>query len=94
MKFAELTSKAEQLAPEQLEPALREMMRDPRFGAILRLLRDHRESLVQGGSAMSVAAHAVGGHLMAHYFGGVDALLTLEMRLCGICEEAERERAG
>jgi hypothetical protein len=87
MKFAELESIAQGMPPERVDPSLRELMRDPRFGAVLRLIRDHRGQLVLGGASPSVAGSSAAGTIMAHYFGGVDALLTIESRLFAICEE-------
>jgi hypothetical protein len=92
MKFKELESVAQDMSLERLEPTLREMMRDPRFGAVLRLLYDQREQLILGGASPSVAAAPGAGTIMAHYLGGVDALLAIENRLFAICEEAERQR--
>jgi hypothetical protein len=94
MKFAELNKAAQSLAPEQVDASLRELMRDPRFAAVVRLLSDYREELMVRGGAPNVAANPSASTIMAHYFGGVDILLALETRLSGICEEAERQRAS
>jgi len=94
VKFTDLQSVALDLTPDQLEASLREMTRDPRFGAILRLLYDHRQQLISAGAAPLVAAGMSAGTVMAHYLGGVDAIMAIEARLFGICEEAELKRVG
>jgi hypothetical protein len=88
MKFTELQSVAGEMGPERVEGSLRELMRDPRFGAVLRILYDLRQQLVHGGSSPSVAAGVSAPTLMAHYLGAIDAIGAVEARLAAICDEA------
>jgi hypothetical protein len=87
MKFAELEVHADSLPSEQVVPTLHELMRDPRFGAVLRLLHEHRRSLVAQLSAPGVAANPAAGTMLAHYAGALDALLSFEQHLLAICED-------
>jgi hypothetical protein len=86
MTFVELQERARILTPEQIESSLALLMRDPRFPAMLRVLSDHRESLMVGVCGPQVAGRPEASSIMAHGLGGVDAILSIESRLHGLLE--------
>jgi hypothetical protein len=88
MEFTELEEHARKIANEQIEPTLRQLMMDPRFPVVLRIVQDHRSALVQTASAPATAAHASSGPIMAHALGGVDALIAIEARLHGALDQS------
>jgi len=87
MDFADLEERARTIPPDQVDPTLRQLMLDPRFAVVLRILQDQRGALVQTASAPATAAHTSSPQIMAHCLGGVDALLAIEARLHGVLEE-------
>jgi hypothetical protein len=75
------------LIPEtQLHEAVRQLMRDPRFPSLLRLIREERERLVVEVSSPKVACIPASATAMAHCAGGIDALLSLEGQLAQILD--------
>ena len=86
MTFTDLEEGARKIPAEQVEPTLRQLMMDPRFPVVLRILEDHRVALVQSASAPATASHPSSGSIMAHALGGVDALVSIQARVFGALE--------
>lgn len=86
MSFEELLREAGSLTPEQAESELRELMHDPRFRAVLRMLANHREALVVNASSLELAGSPSAASLAAHQLGGIDAIFSFESILRGIYE--------
>jgi hypothetical protein len=91
MDFADLEERARTMTSDQVDATLRQLMLDPRFAAVLRILQDQRGALVQTASAPATVAHASSAQIMAHCLGGVDALLAIEGRLHGAIQSKEGE---
>jgi len=86
MKFTDLEEQARKIQTEQIESTLRQLMMDPRFPVVLRILEDHRGALVQSASAPATVSHVSAGTIMAHALGGVDALVAIQARIYGALE--------
>jgi hypothetical protein len=87
MTFTDLEDRARKIPAEQVDTTLRQLMMDPRFPVILRIIEEHRGALVQSASAPATAAHASCGPIMAHALGGVDALVAIQARIYGAIDE-------
>lgn len=85
--FNQLAAAAAELNQAQAETGLAQLMQDPRFPAMIRLIRDHRDAVVTAGSAIQVAGSPSAATLAFHYMGAIDALLSLEAQLRGIWEQ-------
>jgi hypothetical protein len=86
MTFDELELQGRSIPENQLDESVALLMRDPRFPALARLIRSHRENLVAVLSAPQTAGLPAAGTVLAHGAGGIDAIMGLEGRLTGILQ--------
>lgn len=90
MSFDDLVRQGQTIPADQLDDAIRLLMRDPRFPALAFLIRSEREQLAVEVSSREVAAAPSATSVLAHAAGGIDSLLTLEMKLTEISAREEK----
>lgn len=86
MTFDQMLAESRELTREQAEVNIRELMTDPRFTGVLRLLSDHQATLTIAACGLEVAASPAAATLQAHHLGSIDALLNFEAILRGLHE--------
>jgi hypothetical protein len=87
MKFEERVAIGEHMETKQLEAEVRGLLADPRFNAVLGLVKRNREAYVTAGSAQNLAPHH---GAMAHCGGSVHALDGLLAQLKGLIQPPKR----
>lgn len=83
MKYSKLQQLARAMPAEEVTATLRQLLSDPRFAAVVRIIDDQKNLASDGSSQLKFASHH---GLLAHAAGVRYGLLELESRFRTACE--------
>lgn len=83
MKFAKLQQLAHAMDEPELQATLRQLVADPRFAAVVRLIEDQKTLAADASALLKFAEHH---GCLAHAAGVRYGLLELENRLRAVCD--------
>lgn len=89
MRYIELMEAARQLTPDQVNTQLRELARDPRFGAVVAWLEGNREAWV---IEVTKQRRAENHGQLAHTAGSLHCIEVLRGQLLQVIEKPKKPR--